>query len=167
MQDALIIKGDGGRKKICLKEGIRVLQRPAASDNSGGTWNAKKSSVYKEARIPITMTPPVVKDLDMLEEVILLQRKSAREEEELDDGARKDDGNIEAFKRELQELLVSYACKIPLMAFQRLYHQRYCRELDLASLHVDSLEMLFERAKDVASVKEECETRRKYVVARC
>ena len=164
MQDAFVIEGDGGRRKLCLREAIRVLQRPISENNS--MCDMKKNNAYKEARTPVVT--PVVKDLDMLEEVILLRRKN--DKEELDERTVRNDEDmvrLEVFKQELQELLVSHACRIPLITFLRLYRQRYSHELDLMSLHVDNLEMLFEKVKDVVLIKEEQETKRKFIVARC
>lgn len=49
------------------------------------------------------------------------------------------------FKRELQELLVLYTYIIPLKSFEKLFVQRYARNLDLQSFGVDSLEALFQK----------------------
>lgn len=73
---------------------------------------------------------------------------------------------LEVFKQELQELLVSHACKILLASFLTLYHQRYAHELDLSTFGVEDLELLIEKVEDVAVVTEEQGTRMRFLVAR-
>eukprot|EP01018_Ginkgo_biloba_P035216 Gb_27480 [translate_table: standard] len=77
------------------------------------------------------------------------------------------EARLEVFKQELQELLVSHACKILMSRFLNLYQQRYARDLDYSVFGVKELEALLEKVRDVAIMEEEQGTKRKFLVANC
>ncbi|XP_002962047.2 uncharacterized protein LOC9657871 [Selaginella moellendorffii] len=59
----------------------------------------------------------------------------------------------EAFKRELQELLVSFQYHILVSDLLRIYRQRYSKDPDYAAFGVQDLEGLLDKVKDVAVLK--------------
>ncbi len=56
-----------------------------------------------------------------------------------------DNGKLATFRRELQDLLVSWTWRIKLSDFLNLYKQRYTRDIDLKGFGVENLESLFQK----------------------
>ncbi|KAI5070754.1 hypothetical protein GOP47_0015097 [Adiantum capillus-veneris] len=182
MPDAFLIKGEGNKRTLHLKDNTRMqLRRRRARTNA----RAESQSADNEA------TAQGLVDVDdFVEDIVLLQRQpevgsddeKASEANDESDEANKvfecsneegeaSDGDaymaevmLEVLKQEVQELLVSHACAIPLLNFEALYRQRYAHELDCAAFGVEELDLLFAKLEDVATVKAD-KAGRKFVVA--
>ncbi|CAN1278603.1 hypothetical protein LINPERPRIM_LOCUS16683 [Linum perenne] len=75
------------------------------------------------------------------------------------------DGNLGQFKNDLQEILVSYSCIIPLGEFEEIYLLRYKKPLDLHCFGVTKLEELFDKVRDIVVVYEDPVSKEKFVYA--
>ncbi|GLJ47101.1 hypothetical protein SUGI_0994650 [Cryptomeria japonica] len=77
------------------------------------------------------------------------------------------EARLGVFKEELQELLVSHACKILLSSLLTLYRQRYGRELDYSMFGAKEVEDLIDKVGDIAIIEEDQGTQKKVLVANC
>ncbi|XP_076919485.1 uncharacterized protein LOC143580296 [Bidens hawaiensis] len=73
--------------------------------------------------------------------------------------------NFKQFRYELQDILVSYSCRVFLSCFEAIYLQRYRRPLDYKRFGVNTLEELLEKMNEVVTLHEEPVTKKKYLVA--
>ncbi|KAM0025104.1 putative NYN domain, limkain-b1-type, meiosis regulator and mRNA stability factor 1 [Helianthus debilis subsp. tardiflorus] len=71
---------------------------------------------------------------------------------------------FDQFRYELQDILVSYSCKVLLGCFEEVYQQRYKRPLDCRRFGVNDLEELFEKMSGIVALHEEPVSKKKFVV---
>ncbi|KAL5987315.1 hypothetical protein ACLOJK_038480 [Asimina triloba] len=155
MSDVMTVEGKGNRKSICLRNklGPTVPRKEkdkkgkgAQDDNMAGCVNAACSS----------------------DEYSDDERANEQEERNIEavPGPNNEiDSHLECFRTELQELLVSYSCKILLGKFEELYMQRYKKSLNYGSFGVNNLEELIYKVKDVVVLYEDQGGTRKFLVA--
>ncbi|CAH2051728.1 unnamed protein product [Thlaspi arvense] len=82
-----------------------------------------------------------------------------------DSGSVQSERNLDEFKLELQDILVSYGCQVRMDCFEAIYKQRYKRSLDYKKMGVDKLEQLYAKFSDVIVICEDPATRTKLIIA--
>ncbi|CAN8272250.1 unnamed protein product [Cochlearia groenlandica] len=103
--------------------------------------------------------------------VVLLRRENKDKDinggvlsDELSDtGSVQSEMNVEEFKLELQDILVSYGCRIRMDYFDAIYKQRYKKGLDYKKMGMDKLEQVFEKVSDVVTIYEDPATGTKLI----
>ncbi|KAL8139308.1 hypothetical protein V2J09_005329 [Rumex salicifolius] len=79
---------------------------------------------------------------------------------------REDRGlELERFKYELMEILVSYSCRIFVSCFEEIYQQRYKKPLDCQRLGANNLDELFGKMRDVVVLCEDPGSKMKFLAA--
>ncbi|CAD5179304.1 unnamed protein product [Musa acuminata subsp. malaccensis] len=157
MADALFVVGKGHRKLLCLHNSAgRHIKRCLGSPAMVMT-NEKGKRVPEES-IDISTCPQLGSFSD-----------ESLEDEKNDDfflGSTYDfEDQLTNIRQETQELLVCYSCPIPLGAFAALYEQRYKKVLDYQSFGVDCLEQLIEKMRDVVKLREDRDSKKKFLVS--
>ncbi|KAB2035914.1 hypothetical protein ES319_D04G186400v1 [Gossypium barbadense] len=150
MGDTLAIDGKGHKKFVYLRN-----------------WKANPSAP------PLVLTRKDKKGKGIHEEITDVTAGAGSSDEFSDEervvvderDQRKTDDNLEQFKYELQEILVSYSCRIFLGCFEEIYQQRYKKTLDYRKLSVEKLEELFDKVRDVVVLHEEPVSKRKFLCA--
>lgn len=197
MSDTFCIEGKGHRKFLCLKEsatdsGAINPCNTSSSDVVSRESQAMKTEMSKKVQETYSDSDACNNLLleDAEEYCVEANAVSYSDEGSVDESAcdalegdrHEDDllqvdmnaekyaaeARLEVFKRELEELLVSHACKILLSSFSTLYQQRYAKELDCSIFGVQDLQALIEKVRDVAVIEEEHDgTERKFLIANC
>ncbi|KAG2323088.1 hypothetical protein Bca52824_016301 [Brassica carinata] len=126
-----------------------------------------KRFVYLRSSRPSRVSPPV----------ILLRRENkgkyittttnggVSSDELSDTGSAQSDRSLEEFKFELQDIMVSYGCRVRMDCFEAVYKQRYKRSLDYIKMGVEQLEQLFDKFSDVVAIYEDPATGTKLINA--
>ncbi|KAJ4762929.1 Meiosis arrest female protein 1 [Rhynchospora pubera] len=155
MNDAFVVIGKGQKKTICLR-------------NTCDTENWKKCAstpiiLKRENKMSCTSTP------------FLDEKPGSSSDEELDDeispcsgidaGDEYDKG-MEELKYEVQELMVCYMDPVPFDDFEKLYEQRYKKQVDYTRFGVDGLRNLLEKVPDVVELLEDADTNDKFLIPR-
>lgn len=74
-------------------------------------------------------------------------------EEDIDEETEEQLRNIAILKRELQEIMVCYSCRILLSSFESLYEQRYRKRVNYQLYGVDGLEELVKKLVDIVTLQ--------------
>ncbi|KAM7479181.1 hypothetical protein LguiA_027394 [Lonicera macranthoides] len=166
MADKIAIDGKGQKRFVYLRQS-RVC--PTAPPLDIAKNNKKGKGIREESGDVITGVGSSDEFSD--DERVAEEQNYRRGEVKLDSGMaaqpRIVDQSLDQFKYELQEILVSYSCRIFLGWFEAIYQQRYKKQLDFQRFGVNKLEELFEKVKDVVELQEEPVSKRKFLVAAC
>ncbi|KAJ8530066.1 hypothetical protein K7X08_036901 [Anisodus acutangulus] len=158
MSDAISVGGKGQKKFVYLYNSCAVPSAPPITilkrDNKGkGT---------REGNADIVTGVGSSDEFSDDERGLIKEHGGSCEKSVMDAIVEK---SLENFKYELQEILVSYSCRIFLGCFEAIYQQRYKRQLDYESFGVAELEQLLAKVKDVVIVQEEPVSKRKFLAA--
>ncbi|XVE49208.1 hypothetical protein DITRI_Ditri01bG0064000 [Diplodiscus trichospermus] len=164
MGDTLAIDGKGHKKFVYLrnwKAGPSAPPLVLARKDKKGKGNQEES-------MDVAAGAGSSDEFSDEERVVVEEGDGRRNEGWTNFGAARsdiDDRNLEQFKYELQEILVSYSCRIFLGCFEEIYQQRYKKMLDYRKLGAEKLEELFDKVRDVAVLHEEPVSKRKFLIA--
>lgn len=156
MGDAMAIDGKGQKKFVYLR---KTRPGPSAPPIAVAKKDKKMKEHQEEKNEAITGGGSSDEFSD--EDRVVAEEQDERISARCDT----DDVSLEQFKYELQEILVSYSCRIFLVHFEAIYQQRYKRQVDYRSFGVNKLEELLDKVTDVAVLHEEPGSRRKILVA--
>jgi NYN domain/OST-HTH/LOTUS domain len=153
MNDAFVVIGKGKKKTLYLK-------------NNCNAENLKKCA----------STPIILKREHKLgcPSTLFREEKLGSSSDELDDEASPcdfdagDEHNegIERFKLEVQELMVCYMDPVPFDDFEKLYIQRYKKQIEYTGLGVDGLQELLVKVGDVVELHIDADTNNKFLIPR-
>ncbi|CAN6470093.1 unnamed protein product [Victoria cruziana] len=173
MADSVTVEGKGNRKWVTLR---------SSAERSQSFFNAPAGSSRKEIKgKEIVREESISGDGNELlcagfQNMACYSDESTDDERESGQGDRNPgfsvgptikvvtDVCLDQFRVELQELLVSYSCRILMSSFEALYEQRYKKPLNYQSFGVCGLEELIKKVKDVAEIHEEQTTKRKVLM---
>jgi len=195
MSDAFCIEGKGHMKFLCLRESATASGavnpcNTSSSDVVRREGQAMKTEMSKKVQETYSVSDAcnnlLLEDAEeyCVEAIAVSYSDDGSVDESISDALEGDrhgddllqtdmnaekyaaEARLEVFKRELEELLVSHACKILLSSFLTLYQQRYAKELDYSIFGVKELEALIEKVRDVALIEEEHDgSERRFLIA--
>ncbi|KAL3814238.1 hypothetical protein ACJIZ3_015506 [Penstemon smallii] len=166
MADSIAIEGKGQRKFVCLRNSKPGPFCPPVI-------LARRGNKGKEAQEENIDLMGGVGSSDELsdEERVVLGENGCKSEgdkcklESTNGRTQIIDQSLNKFKYELEEILVSYSCRIFLDCFEAIYQQRYKRQLDYVRFGVNHLEELLEKVRDVVTLQDEPVSKRKFLAA--
>lgn len=153
MADALVVEGKGQRKFICL----RNVKCGQVGDPVILARRDKKEKGAHEGCIDGVAGAGSSDEFSDNERMIAEGEKSIMEMTSVSE-------RLESFKYELEEILVSYCCRICVADFEVIYEHRYKKQLDYARFGVNNLEELLEKVRDVVVLQEEPVSRKKFMI---
>ncbi|KAF8408181.1 hypothetical protein HHK36_007323 [Tetracentron sinense] len=163
MADTMSVEGKGHRKSVYLHN----FGRPNKIAPSAPSGPARKDTKRKEPQesTDISLSAITCCSSDEFSDDERVVEHDVKSAETTLGAVNKIDDRLEWFKHELQEILVSYSCRIFLGCFEAIYQQRYKKALDYRSFGVDKLEELFDKVRDVVILHEEQGSKRKFLAA--
>ena len=131
-----------------------------------------KRFVYLRSSRPSRVSPPSPPPVVLLrrenkdKDISITTNGGGVSSDELSDtGSTQSERSLEEFKLELQDIMVSYGCRVRMDCFEAVYKQRYKRSLDYNKMGVDQLEQLFDKFSDVVAIDEDPATGTKLINA--
>ncbi|XP_062176732.1 uncharacterized protein LOC133881732 [Alnus glutinosa] len=165
MGDIMAVEGKGQRKFVYLRNWRAGPSAPPQLL----TRKDKKGKGIQEESADIVMGAGSSDEFSDEERVVVEENDVSRSHGNTDQGTAAqcevDDHSLEQFKHELQEILVSYSCRIFLGCFEAIYQQRYKKPLEYHRFGVDQLEELLEKVRDVVVLHEEPISKKKFLAA--
>ena len=159
MSDVMFIEGKGKKKFVYLRNVRAGRNAPLLSHKND----------KKDERVLENVDPAAVSGSSFSDEKVVVEEKERPAGEEptcsMAVQTENEDENIARFKHELQEILVSYSCKVFLDSFEAIYQQRYKKPLSYSRLGARELDELFKKVRDVVILDEEPVTKRKFLAA--
>ena len=166
MGDAIAVEGKGHRKFVYLRN---WKTSPSAPPMILTRKDNRKGKATQEECVDVVTGNGSSDELSDEERVVTEEHDVRTNQGKTHMGSMDRSDNeyqmLEQFKYELQEILVSYSCRIFLGCFEAIYQQRYKKPLDYGKLGVDQLEELLEKVKDVVLLQEEPVSKRKFLAA--
>lgn len=164
MSDAISVEGKGQKKFVCLRN-VRVgPTAPALASKKD-----KRGKGLQEENTEANAACGSSDEFSDEERVVVEETEERRAIEKPNSSSAGrfeiKDQNLLQFKYELEEILVSYSCRIFLGCFEAIYQQRYKKPLDCRRFGVNELEELLERVRDVVVLQEEPVTKKKFLAA--
>ncbi|KAL3621149.1 hypothetical protein CASFOL_036061 [Castilleja foliolosa] len=166
MDDVIAMRGKGQKRVVCLRSS---KTGPVGQPVILARRVNKKGKEVEEDNIINPMVGGVLSD-----EMISDDEKGEKFNLEITGTNRSStgtnqisivDNNLESFRYQLQDILVSFSGRVVLGHFEVIYYQRYKRHLDYASFGVKQLEELLEKVKDVVVLQEDPVSKRMFLVA--
>ncbi|PON69076.1 Meiosis arrest female protein [Parasponia andersonii] len=167
MGDTIAVEGKGHRKFVCLRN---WKTGPSAPPMILTRKENTKGKATREDCVDVVTGNGSSDELSDEERVVIGEHGDERMSQGKTNFGRmglcdNDYQMLEQFKYELQEILVSYSCRIFLGCFEAIYQQRYKKPLDYRKFGVDQLEELLEKVKDVVVLHEEPVSNKKFLAA--
>lgn len=167
MVGAISVEGKGHKKTVCL--------RTPKPESVGPTPTVILARREKKGKAAVEDSIDIMAGGGSWGELSDEERMAIEENEdkralgekcsfEITDDSQKID-NLERFRYELQEILVSYSCQIFLHCFETIYHQRYKRQLDYSDFGVSNLGELLVKMRDIVVVQVDPVSKRKFMIA--
>lgn len=165
MGDTMAVEGKGQRKFVYLRNWKAGPSAPPLILSR----KDKKGKGVQEESTDVVAGIGSSDEFSDEERVVVEENDMNRSQGNADQGTavqcQIDDCGLEQFKHELQEILVSYSCRILLGCFEEIYKQRYKKPLEYQRFGVDQLEQLLEKVRDVVVLQEEPISKRKFLSA--
>lgn len=164
MGDMIVIHGKGPKKFVCLNTKCGQIGTPVILARGN-----RKEKEPQDANVDATVGSGSSDEFSGDETAVGGGHDDTQEGEscnlEVVDQSLIVNSGLNKFKYELQEIMVSYSCRISLGSFRDIYQQRYKKQLDYVSFGVNNLEELLEKVPDVVLLQEEPTSKRKYLFA--
>ncbi|XP_043723181.1 uncharacterized protein LOC122670393 [Telopea speciosissima] len=165
MADTIAVEGKGKWKFVYLRNSIIRPDKTYSNTPSGLVRKDKKGKGPQGENTDVRLYSNTGCSSDEFSDDDRVIDQEERSADTAFGTTQEIDNQLEQFKQELQELLVSWNGRIFLGTFEATYQQRYKKALDYKRFGVDELEELILKVKDIVVLHEAPESKRKFLVA--